>query len=144
MQQIVDFILELDKLKGVTRKTRVLGLDRYADSLVLTEDDFLEYLVNVCQGQGNHATDVVPALVRKALADDLVVLGFSLDSWAFRVLYAGLVKPNARQDERGVCNIILPDHPDERAFLEDYMAREAKFEVFWGDVAAYAEKLREL
>lgn len=29
MQQIVDFILELDKLKGVTRKTKPLGLDRY-------------------------------------------------------------------------------------------------------------------
>jgi putative hydrolases of HD superfamily len=29
MQQIIDFILELDKLKGVTRKVRPLGLDRY-------------------------------------------------------------------------------------------------------------------
>ena len=29
MQQIVDFILELDKLKGVTRKTRPLGQERY-------------------------------------------------------------------------------------------------------------------
>lgn len=32
LQQIVDFILELDKLKGVTRKTRPLGLDRYENS----------------------------------------------------------------------------------------------------------------
>jgi putative hydrolase of HD superfamily len=32
MQQIVDFILELDKLKGVTRKTRPMGLDRYENS----------------------------------------------------------------------------------------------------------------
>jgi putative hydrolase of HD superfamily len=32
MQQIVDFILELDKLKGVTRKTRPLGLARYENS----------------------------------------------------------------------------------------------------------------
>ena len=32
MQQIVDFILELDKLKGVARKTRPLGLDRYENS----------------------------------------------------------------------------------------------------------------
>ncbi len=32
MQHIVDFILELDKLKGVTRKTRPLGLDRYENS----------------------------------------------------------------------------------------------------------------
>src|SRR5437667_9859087 len=32
MQQIVDFILELEKLKGVTRKTRPLGLERYENS----------------------------------------------------------------------------------------------------------------
>jgi len=32
MQQIVDFILELDKLKGITRKTRPLGLERYENS----------------------------------------------------------------------------------------------------------------
>jgi putative hydrolases of HD superfamily len=32
MQQIVDFILELDKLKAVTRKTRPLGLDRYENA----------------------------------------------------------------------------------------------------------------
>lgn len=32
MQQIIDFILELDKLKGVTRKVRPLGLDRYENS----------------------------------------------------------------------------------------------------------------
>jgi putative hydrolase of HD superfamily len=29
---IVEFILELDKLKGVTRKTRPIGLDRYENS----------------------------------------------------------------------------------------------------------------
>ena len=32
IQQIVDFILELDKLKGVTRKNRPLGLDRFENS----------------------------------------------------------------------------------------------------------------
>lgn len=32
MQAIVDFVLELDRLKGVTRKTRPLGLDRYENS----------------------------------------------------------------------------------------------------------------
>jgi putative hydrolase of HD superfamily len=32
VEQIVDFILELDKLKGITRKTRPLGLDRYENS----------------------------------------------------------------------------------------------------------------
>jgi putative hydrolase of HD superfamily len=32
MPQIVAFILELDRLKGVTRKTRPLGLERYENS----------------------------------------------------------------------------------------------------------------
>lgn len=32
MKQIIDFILELDRLKGVTRKTRPVGLDRYENS----------------------------------------------------------------------------------------------------------------
>jgi len=32
VKQIIDFILELDRLKGVTRKTRPVGLDRYENS----------------------------------------------------------------------------------------------------------------
>jgi len=32
MQPFIDFILELDKLKAVTRRTRPLGLDRYENS----------------------------------------------------------------------------------------------------------------
>lgn len=32
MHRIIDFILELDKLKGVTRKTRPLALERYENS----------------------------------------------------------------------------------------------------------------
>ena len=32
MQPIVDFILEIDRLKGVTRKVKPLGLDRYENS----------------------------------------------------------------------------------------------------------------
>lgn len=32
LQAIVEFILELDRLKGVTRKTRPLGLERYENS----------------------------------------------------------------------------------------------------------------
>ena len=32
MQNIVDFVLEIDRLKGVTRKVKPLGLDRYENS----------------------------------------------------------------------------------------------------------------
>ena len=32
MQQIIDFVMELDKLKAVTRKVKPVGLDRYENS----------------------------------------------------------------------------------------------------------------
>lgn len=120
------------------------GLDRYADSLVLTEDDYLEFLVNVAQGQGNDAVDRIHALIRKALADDLIVLGFSLNSWAFRVLYAGLINPSSKQEDRGICCLQLNPNPEETRYLEDYARREAKFDVFWGSLEAYAQKLPQL
>jgi len=49
MQNIVDFILELDKLKGVTRKVKPLGLERYENSaehswqLALMATSLVEY-----------------------------------------------------------------------------------------------------
>lgn len=120
------------------------GLDRYPDSLVLTEDDYLEFLVNVSRGKGNDRTDTLPALVRKALADDLILLGFSLSAWAFHVIYAGMIRLNSNRDERGVCILQLVDSPAERDYLQDYVEREARFDVFWGDVYAYARELLKI
>lgn len=120
------------------------GLDAYPDSLVLTEDDYLEFLVNVCQGQGNNAADRVHGLVRQALFDDLILLGFSLSKWAFRVVYAGLIKPNGRQEDRGVCCLQLVPSEDEKRYLQAYLEREARFEVFWGDVPQYTRELHRM
>ena len=118
----------------------LLGLDRYVDSLVLTEDDYLDYLGNLCEKQGDQSADYVPALVRKSFSDDLIVLGFSLDSWSFRVLYSGLIKRSGKAQDRGVCEIQLPNADEERAYLQDYVEREAKFEVFWGTLEEYAQQ----
>ncbi len=118
------------------------GLDRYVDSLVLSEDDYLDYLGNLCQGQGDQSADYVPALVRRAFSDDLLLLGYSLDSWAFRVLYAGLIKRSGKAEDRGVCSLQLPDTDEERAYLQDYVEHETKFQVFWGSLEEYA--LQEL
>jgi hypothetical protein len=120
------------------------GLDAYPDSLVLTEDDHLEFLVNVCQGQGNNAADRVHALVRQAMFNDLILLGYSLSSWSFRTLYAGMIKPNGKQEERGTVALQVTPSEDERHYLDDYVRREAKFDVFWGELSEYTQKLREM
>ena len=32
MQDVIDFVMELDRLKAVTRKVKPIGLDRYENS----------------------------------------------------------------------------------------------------------------
>lgn len=102
----------------------LLGVDQYPDSLVLTEDDFLEYLGNINQGRGDLRNDPVPALVRRAFYDYLLVLGFDTDGWPFRVIYNGLIKPiPSIGGERGVFVAVSPPEEDERRFLENYLGR---------------------
>ena len=113
-------------------------------SLALTQDDHLELLVNLAQDRGKESADRLPALVRGALFEDVVLLGFSLDSWAFRALYYGLIRQTGQEkDRRGVCCVQLL--PDERAkqekYLQGYLDREARFDIFWGKLDEYAQEL---
>lgn len=122
----------------------LFGLDHYSSSLVLTEDDYLDFVVDVNLGRGDDKRDSVPAQVRQALSRDLLVLGFSLNSWAFRAIYAGLIKSDdVPRETRGIC-VQLPPSEAERNYLHDYLQREARFEVVWKDLAHYAEDLRAL
>jgi hypothetical protein len=112
--------------------------------LALTEDDHLQMLVNLAQDRGNNSGDRLPALVRKALSQDVVLLGFALDSWAFRALYYGLIRETGKgRDPRGVCCIQLP--PDQREkqekYLQGFLKDEAHFVIFWRDLREFAQKL---
>jgi len=114
------------------------------DSLAISEDNYLELLVNLAQGSGNDNVDRLPAVVRGALADDIILLGFNLDSWALRALYYGLIRPTGQEPRRhGVCVVQLS--PDERErqekYLQSYLDRDADFQIFWGDPHDFARKL---
>ncbi len=123
----------------------LFGLETNSKSLVLTEDDYLEFLVDVNLGRGDDKRDSVPAQVRKALSGDLLVLGFSLNSWAFRALYTGLIKSDDARgtEKRGIC-VQLPPSEAEKAYLHDYLQREARFEVDWRTLSDYAAGLRSI
>lgn len=113
------------------------------NSLALSEDDHLEMLVNLSEGRSKDNVDRLPALVRGALFDDIVLLGFRLDSWAFRGLYYGLIRQTGQErDRRGVCVVQLP--AEERArqekYLQGYLDRAARLDIFWGSIEEYAVK----
>lgn len=121
----------------------LFGLEQYPNSLVLTEDDYLDFVRDVNLQRGNANSDSVPGEVRKALSSDLLVLGFSLKSWAFRALYAGLIKSDdTRKEKRGICVQLPPSNIDsELTYLRDYLQRDARFDVEWQALSDYAIQL---
>ena len=62
------------------------------ESLVLTEDDYLDFLVAVSRDDG-----LLPHQIQKALAGaSLLFLGYRLADWNFRVIHRGLVMAGSR------------------------------------------------
>ena len=115
------------------------GVDENPDSLVLTEDDYLTFLMAVSQGRGkDQGVDPVHGVVRGALSSSaLLLIGFSLASWSFRALFWGLMEmmPETTKKKylRYCCLQLIPS-VQEKQYLESYLRRDARFdEVYWED-----------
>lgn len=116
------------------------GLDERPDSLVLTEDDYLQFLVAMSRDKGDQAKDPVPARVRQVIADSaLILLGYDLSGWAFRSLFWGLIKDTV--PHTGVFIIQLEPILVQQKYFEDYLKREASLEAYWGDIHKYTHEL---
>ncbi len=113
------------------------GLDAHPKSLVLTEDDHLEFLVAVAQDR-----DRIPPRVRQALTESsLLLLGYDLQDWDFRTLFWSLLKQRSiKQQSISVLYLQLKPGEAEKQYLQKYLG-EAECEVFWGDIRQYAQEL---
>jgi hypothetical protein len=115
-------------------------------SLVLTEDDYFDFLIGATN---NH--DLIPIAVREALADTgLLFLGYRLDDWSFRVLYRSIMSQEGRIGRKTYANIAGQVLPEEGRFLEPERARSylddyfqgAEIDIFWGSVEDFAKDLQ--
>jgi hypothetical protein len=115
------------------------GFDQIPDSLVLTEDDYLEFLVAISRDKGKQ--NPIPLFIREALDDSsLLLLGFNIRSWDFRALFWGLIKTEFRRRYKNVSVQLDPKEVDER-YLQRYLA-QADFEVYRGTIFDYLAELR--
>ena len=113
------------------------GLDKYPNSMVLTEDDHLDFVSNI-----GHDWDGIPLLIRQALADSsLMLLGYKLSAWDFRVVFRGLVKASIDQRRPTSVAIQLKGDETERNYLKNYLSQQGRFEVYWGTVDAFIQEL---
>jgi hypothetical protein len=118
----------------------LFGVDTRPDSLVLTEDDYLRFLIAV-SSEKSRTTELLPSQITTAFNTSAVVmLGFRLRSWAFRVLFWGLIKGSEKRN-KGQINLQLRRLAEECKYLEAYLRAEAQFEVYWGDIRQYTQDL---
>jgi len=112
---------------------------------VLTEDDYLAFLVRIAAER-----DRIPNLIRGALASSaLLFVGFNLYDWEFRVVLHGLVAGLDRRRKFKHVAVQLEfdaagaaDTTAVQAFLQQYF-QEADINVFWGTSTQFLAELRE-
>jgi SIR2-like domain len=112
------------------------------ESLVLTEDDYFDFLVNLPRIG-------IPPLIQDAIsATSLVFLGYRLADWNFRVLFRGFVELTEAADRRLSVTVQLEPHSSEefREQAIEYLNRyfgEKKIVVYWGNARDFVAELWE-
>jgi hypothetical protein len=117
------------------------GMDTYPESLVLTEDDHLDFMAAILRNK-----EVIPLRVRQALADSsLILLGYDLRGLDFKVIFRSLIKTsNTHLRPKSVAIQLSPADQNEKDYLENHLRQEAEFEVCWETTPAFVEELWSL
>jgi hypothetical protein len=123
------------------------GHNEVPESLVLTEDDYLDFLVNISRDQA-----LLPPQIRIAMAGtSLLFIGYSLTDWDFRVLFRGLVTSTELSLRRISVTVQLPPVPSDapestrqrvQKYLDKYFNR-IDVRVYWGTAREFAADLRQ-
>ncbi|NTU48305.1 MAG: SIR2 family protein [Syntrophobacteraceae bacterium] len=121
------------------------GHDQVPESLVLSEDDYLDFLVNAARQQ-----DLIPPRIKRALTgSSLLFVGYRLADWDFRVVFKGLVESLEGSLRRMNVSVQLPpqcEREDSRLEQQSYLARyfgNMKVQVYWGTAQEFARELKE-
>lgn len=105
------------------------------ESMVLTEDDYLDFLVGLSRGlekpsptsSNQEEVPFLPTIIQKALAKtSLMLIGYSLADWDFRVLLRGLFTRVQKGMQYMSVNVQYPPPTteEEREQLIKYFRRE--------------------
>ncbi len=126
------------------------GLETYPESLVLSEDDYLDFLARIVRDT-SQKNPIVPRYLRKALTQSsLLLLGYRLQDWDFRVLFRGVLSTTPGSLRK--FSVALQLAPEEqhaivsaaeaKEYLEKYFG-SSNFNVEWGSSTRFVQKLWE-
>ena len=113
------------------------GHKDYINSIVLTEDDYLDFLVKISKDP-----NLIPPRIQHALAGtQLLFIGYSLGDINFRVIFRGLVETLKRNMRRvSIAVQLRPDKPEVFQYLTEYFDA-SNIRVFWGTAREFVAEL---
>lgn len=127
----------------------LLGRWNEPDSVVLTEDNYFDFLIGVTSNKA-----LIPEQVRQALSDSsLMFLGFQTESWDFRVLYRSILAQPGGSRRSNYAQISAQLEPDDermiepqgaRRYLEGYFGKSASIDLFWGNAEEFLVELNKV
>ena len=114
----------------------LFGLEEYPQTLVLSEDDFMNFLISVVQDT-NTNKPVVPLWLREGLAESrLLLLGYRVKDWDFRVLFRFILNYRNDSAPRGMLIQLKPGNKQSEnkeksvEYLGNYFDKK-QFDVDW-------------
>jgi hypothetical protein len=130
---------------------QVFGAFGKRETLVLTEDDFLDYLIAT-------STDkLMPRKIRGSLLQSsLLFLGFRLDDIRFRVLFRLIMTMQGTETLRNYSHVGVQINPDEHSladveravkyiesYFQDGKGGAPPISIYWGTAADFLRELRK-
>ena len=126
------------------------GVTNNLDSLVLTEDDYFEFLMNVSKDR-----TLIPSRIEKAMTgSSLLLLGFRLSDWDFRVMFHLLASYLEIATSRTHVAVQIAPIADEapedqrkrvQGYLDLYFEKYKKLDIriYWGTCREFLQELRD-
>lgn len=115
------------------------GNNEASESMVLTEDDYLTFLVNISRDQ-----NIIPPSILEALTgSSLLFIGYKLADWDFRVLFQGLI--NATDSNLRRISVTVQLSPTEinlKKYQEKYFGKRMDMRVYWGKARKFVAELK--
>jgi hypothetical protein len=125
----------------------LFGLEDYPQTLVQSEDDYINFIMSMVEDT-NTLNPIVPLNLRRALGEsNLVLLGYRLQDWDFRILFRFILK--FRRDEFSPRGMVIQLKQDGKKvenveksleYLGHYFDRR-KFDIEWGSAEAFIQRL---
>ena len=125
----------------------LFGLEEEPQSLILSEDDYLQFLIDWAQDSPQR--EFISLDLRMAMEESsLILLGYDLQDWDFRVLFHSLItgkRPETRPMSVAIQlspEVNKDDKDKAQHFVERYLdTRGNNFRIYWGSTESFLEEL---